>query len=77
MNQMQIIQMLKSGKNPQQVVMNMLQSQMGQTPMGQNLLALAQDGQGDQIEQIARNICQQRGVNFDEAFTSFKQTLGL
>lgn len=77
MNQMQLIQMLRNGKNPQEIVMNTLQSQIGQTPMGQNLLSLAQSGQGDQIEQIARNICQQRGVNFDEAFASFKQSLGL
>lgn len=73
----EIIKMLRSGRNPQEIALAILQSRMGQTPMGQNLLALAQSGQGDQIEQIARNICQQRGVNFDEAFASFKQSLGL
>lgn len=77
MNQMQLIQMLKSGKNPQSIAMELLQSQMGQTPMGQNLLSLAQGGQGDQIEKIARNLCEQRGVNFDEAFATFKQSLNL
>lgn len=32
MNQMQLIQMLRSGQNPQQLAMNLLESQMGETP---------------------------------------------
>lgn len=77
MNQMQLIQMLRQGQNPQQIAMNLLESEASQTPMGQNLLSLAKGNQHNQIETIARNLCQQRGINFDEAFSSFKQSLGL
>jgi hypothetical protein len=45
--------------------------------MGQNLLRLAQNNQTADIEQIARNICAQRGIDFDKEFTAFKQQLGL
>ena len=45
--------------------------------MGQNLLSLAQQGKTADIEKIARNICAQRGVDFDKEFTAFKQSLGL
>jgi len=34
--------------------------------MGQNLVQLAQKGDFNALEQIARNICQQKGLNFDE-----------
>ena len=45
--------------------------------MGKNLLSLAQAGSTADIEKIARNICAQRGVDFDKEFAAFKQSLGL
>ena len=45
--------------------------------MGQNLLTLAQNNDGKGIEQIARNLCAQRGLDFDKEFATFKQQLGL
>lgn len=77
MNPMQLIAMLRGGGNPQQLVMSLLQSEMGNTPMGQNLLSLAQKGDAPQIEEIARNICKQKGVDFDKEFSAFKQLLGI
>ena len=76
-NPMQIIMAIRNGQNPQQIVMNMLQERMSQTPMGQNLIVLAQNNQTAQIEQIARNICNQRGIDFDKEFNSFKDSLGI
>lgn len=77
MNQAQLIQMIRSGQNPQQIAMNLLQQNMGNTPMGQNLLKLAQNGQTADIEQIVRNLAQQQGIDFDKEFAAFKQMLGL
>lgn len=31
---------------------------------------------GPEVEQIARNICDQKGINYDEAFTQFRQLMG-
>ena len=76
-NPMQVIMAMRNGQNPQQIVMNMLQERMSQTPMGQNLIALAQNNQTAQIEQIARNICNQRGIDFYKEFNSFKDSLGI
>jgi len=72
-----LIQMIKSGNNPQQLMLNILQQRMGNTPMGENLLALAQGDDTAAIEQIARNICKQQGKDFDKEFNAFKNTLGL
>ena len=74
-NPMQIIQMIKGGSNPQQLLMSILQGNMGSTPMGQNLMTLVQNGDKQGLEKIARNLCQQKGVNFDQEFNAFKQML--
>ena len=75
MNLMQLIQMMKSG-NPQQQMLSYMEQQIGNTPMGQNLLNLARNGQTQDIETFARNFCQSRGVDFDSAFAAFKQKYG-
>ena len=72
MNPMQIIAMIKNGQNPQQLVLSMLENQMGGTPMGNNLLQMARNGQSDDIEKFARNLFESRGLNFDKEFNSFK-----
>lgn len=75
MNPIQIIQMIKSGSNPQQLIISFLQQQ--NNPMANNLLQMAQNGNTSGIEQIARNICAQKGLDFDKEFNSFKQQLGI
>lgn len=74
---MQFMQMIRSGGNPQQLVMNILQQQAGNNPIGQNLLQMAQNNDGKGIEQVARNLCAQRGLDFDKEFAAFRQQLGL
>ena len=68
--------MLKKGYNPEQVMMNVLETRMRGTPMGDNLINLAKSGNTKEIEKIARNLASQRGVNFDEEFVKFKQQFG-
>lgn len=45
--------------------------------MGANLLELAKNNKTDAIENIARNICDQRGIDFDKEFSAFKEMLGV
>lgn len=72
-----MLQQIMQGKNPQQLVLNYLQQQIGNTPIGQNLLNLAQQNNTQAIEQIVRNLCQQKGINYDEQFNLFRKQLGL
>ena len=76
-NPMQFIGMIRQGYNPQQLMLNFLETNMKGTPMGDNLLNLVRTGQTDQIEKIARNVMAQRGVDFDKEFMNFKKSLGL
>ena len=77
MNPMEIIQMIRNGQNPQQITMNILQTRLGNTPMGANLLNLAKGNQTDAIEKIARNLMQQKGLDYDKELAAFKKMLGL
>ena len=71
-----LLQMIKSGKNPQQLMLAVLKNQAS-TPLNQNLLTLAQNGQTAELEKVVRNIyAQQGGNNFDQEFEAFKRALG-
>lgn len=76
-NPFQIIQMIKGGKNPQQLMLNILQQQSQNNPMMQNLYGLAKNGKTKEIEMIARNLAKERGLDFDKEFNAFKQQFGL
>lgn len=72
-----LIHMIKQGKNPQQLMLSILQGQAYNNPLGKNLLNLAQQGRTDELEKVVRNIyTQQGGSNFDQEFAAFKRALG-
>lgn len=76
-NPNQLIEMIRSGKNPQQLMISVLENQMKGTPMGDNLIQLARNGRGAEIEQIVRNLYSQQGRDFDKEFSEFKKMLKL
>jgi hypothetical protein len=67
------IQMIKQGKNPEQLMMDFLQRQMGDSP----LLGMAQRRDNKGIEQFARNYYKQQGKDFDKEFQAFRQMFGI
>lgn len=72
-NLMQFIGMVNKQSNPQEFVMNMLQERAGQNPVFSNLVDMVQKGDTNGIETVVRNIAQERGIDFDKEFNSFKQ----
>ena len=67
---------IRLGRRPEQITLQLLESQMGGSPMGDNLIKLAREGNTAEIEKIARNLSAQRGVDFDKEFAAFKRSLG-
>ena len=67
------MQFLKGIKNPQQFVMNMLGQ--NQNPMATQLMQMVKTGNTNQIEQFARNICKERGMDFDKQFAEFMKQI--
>ena len=72
-----LIQMIRNGQNPQQLMMQVLQSQLQGTPLGNNLISLAQAGKTNEIEQVIRNLFAARGLDYDKEFAAFRQQFGL
>lgn len=73
----QLLQMIKNGGNPQQLVLSMLEQNTANNPVLQNLLNLAKENNQQGIEAFARNMVAERGLDFDTEFNAFKQSLGL
>lgn len=76
MNPMDIITMIRSGQNPKQIMLSILEEGVAASnPMAANLLDLAKKNRTAEIEKIARNLCAERGIDFDKEFNSFKSNL--
>lgn len=73
----QLIGAIKQGGNPQQMVMSMLEQSTQSNPIAKNIYSLVRQGNYAEIEQIARNMTRERGLDFDKEFNSFKQMFGL
>jgi len=70
-NLMQLVQMMR---NPQQFAQQMMNnSQFMQNPMARNALQMLQSGDANGIEQMARNMCKERGINPEDLIRQFYQ----
>lgn len=72
-NPAQLIEMIRGGQNPQQLLMSILEGQAGSNPMTANLLEMVKKHDTAAIEQFARNYCASQGVDFDKEFKAFRQ----
>ena len=59
------------GQNPKQIAMNMVKQ--NSNPMLANLMKMANEGKTQNIEEFARNIMQEQGMDFDTEFANFMQ----
>ena len=72
-----LISMIKGGTNPQQLLIKIMENGISNNnPLMANLLDLAKNNRRDEIEKIARNLCKERGIDFDKEFNNFKKNLG-
>lgn len=77
MNPMQLIQMIKSGGNPQQMIMNMMRKNAGSNPVMNNALQMMEKGDNAGLEKLARNLCKERNIDPDEAANQIKSQFGM
>lgn len=75
MNPINIFQMMKAG--PKQFIQQMMgNNQIMRNPMMQNVMQMAQQGNMRGVEQMARNLCKEKGLNADEVFNQVKGKFG-
>ena len=72
MNPMQLFQMIKNSGNPQQLAQQLIQ----QNPQLQQVLNGVNVNDTNQMEQLCKNICVQKGLDFDTMIAQFKQNGG-
>ena len=65
-------------KSPQQFLQSMIgNSQVIQNTMAKNAIGMAQSGDTKGIEQMARNLCREKGINPDEMINQIKSRMGM
>ena len=72
-NPMLLIQQIRQGKNPQQLMMGILEASAATNPIYANLLTMAKEGRTADIEAFARNVAKEKGIDFDKEFSKFKR----
>lgn len=69
---MQILQMLQGSTNP----MSLMQQLMGNNPIVQRALQMAQGKEANQLQEIAKNLARQRGMN-EQQLNQFLSQFGI
>lgn len=76
MNPINIFQMMKAG--PQQFIQQMMgNNQIMSNPIMKNALGMAQSGDRKGIEQMARNLCKEKGINPDDVMKQIRNNFGI
>lgn len=71
-------QMMNGGMNPQAMIKQMMgNSKAMQNPILKNALEMAQKGDKKGVEELARNLCSEKGINPDEAIGKIKSQFGI
>ena len=72
MNLMNLMQMFRGG-NPQQFIQQVMgNNQIMSNPMAKNAIDMAQNGNMQGIEQMARNLCKEKGLDADQLMQQIK-----
>ena len=68
MNPINIIQMMTSG-NPQQAIRSIIESNpnIQNNPLAQNAMKMYQNGDTKGLQNMAENMCKERGITVDQA----------
>ena len=76
MNPINIFQMMKAG--PQQFIQQMMgNNQIMSNPIIKNALGMAQSGNSKGIEQMARNLCKEKGIDPDDVMKHIRGSFGI
>lgn len=76
MNLINIFQMMKAG--PQQFIQQMMgNNQIMSNPIMKNALGMVQSGNMKGVEELARNLCKEKGIQADDFVSQIKQNIRL
>lgn len=75
-NPLQLLQTFMTNKgNPQQLLLRAMSMMGNNNPMIENLVNMANSGDTKGVEQFARNILKEKGIDFDKEFPNFMNSI--
>ena len=75
-NPLQLLQTFITNKgNPQQLLLRAMSMMGNNNPMIENLVNMANSGDTKGVEQFARNILKEKGIDFDKEFPNFMNSI--
>lgn len=70
--------LLQAVKNPQQFMEQIMSnSQIMQNPMAKNTMEMLQKGDNKGLEELARNLCKEKGIEPEDALKQIKSHFGM
>ena len=76
MNNMAML--MQAVKNPQQFIQQMIgNSKAMQNPMIKNAIEMYQKGDKDGVNQLAQNLCKEKGISYTDAINQIKSQFGM
>lgn len=70
---MQFLMMAKKSGNPQQFAINLLKEAQANNPIAGNMLKLIQQGNYNELEQVVKNVANERGIDFNQGMQGLLQ----
>lgn len=66
--------LMRAFRNPQEFMQQAMQnSQINQNPIAKNAFSMYQNGDSKGLENLARNLCAEKGINPEDALKQIKQ----
>ncbi len=70
--------LMQAYKNPQQFLQNAMQNtQLMQNPIFKNTVDMIKKGDDKGLEEMARNLCAEKGINPEDAIKQIKTQFGM
>lgn len=70
--------LMRAFRNPQEFMQHAMQnSQINQNPIAKNAFSMYQNGDSKGLENLARNLCAEKGINPEDALKQIKSNFGM
>ena len=70
------VQMLGMMRNPKQAINSMFQQNLQANPLFKRAQQMAEGKTPEQLQQVAQNLCQQKGIDMNQALQQFQSQFG-
>ena len=70
------VQMMGMMRNPKQAINSMFQQNLQANPLFKRAQQMAEGKTPEQLQQVAQNLCQQKGIDMNQAIQQFQSQFG-